>query len=418
MNLPSDVTLPELKLHLEFKDPNYPFKNSVETSRFFSDVNNYSDLFNDQNFIEKYTECKDSTFIIHHEKDGESFTKSLIKGYYPIKLLEPLFIEYYVQVGDGENIGIPDFSDSISFTDNIMPEPEHPGDYMKYFGDFLFSTVFLDSCEIYLKPWSHRNSNSEFEAIDDIDKNLYFDANEIMIGYDHIAAQIALSSGKDVYFLKFKELKDYLNIKDNDYIKYGFLLNIDSNKFIHIRYYINDIFVFHFKSKQTHSPLNTTNFFSLTQGKYYNGDKNFSTIIKDLKIYCHIDNDEIIRKNIQDGIAGSNWFNCDINVVEKKYIQDGAAGTNWFKSSIKVIDDPSLKTKEGVEDEINNQIALNPYINLNELQIFAKINDNNLYPVTFAIQDGKVHIKYTDFIAKKQLYIGSKRQFIHHQYIL
>ena len=124
-------------------------------------------------------------------------------------------------------------------------------------------------------------------------------------------------------------------------------------------------------------------------------DKSYTTI-KDFKLYCHIDNDEIT----------------------KNYIKDGAVGTNWFKSSNKVIEDTSLKTKEEVEDEINKQLALNPYIDLNELQIFAKINDNNLYPVTFAIQDGKVHIKYTDFIARKQLYLGSKRQFIHHQYIL
>ena len=401
MNLPSDVKLPELKLHLEFKDPSNPFKNSVETSRYFSDVNHYT-IIVDEEFIKKYTECKNSTFTIHY-KDSKSpriWISTDIST-----LLGPFFVEYYVQVGDGKNISVPTFSNMIKFTDNLIPDP--PNTYTDFFERFDFINQFwTNSCYLNLQPWYYGKSRSDFgptfESINDTDENLNFDVNDTLRISDRPSNGNRYESSIPINFAKitvdpyeslnFKKLKDYLNINDNDFIKYGFLVNIDSNNFIHMRYYINDIFVFHLKSKQTHLPLNTSNLFSL--GFDYI-DKSYTTI-KDFKLYCHIDNDEIT----------------------KNYIKDGAVGTNRFKSSIKVIEDPSLKSKEEVEDEINKQLALNPYIDLNELQIFAKINDNNLYPVTFAIQDGKVHIKYTDFIARKQLYLGSKRQFIHHQYIL
>lgn len=430
MNLPSDVTLPELKLHLEFNNPNEPLENSVKTSKYFSNISNYNRI--DNNFL-KYIECKDSTLIVHCPEDKEWIYLLACKNF---DLSEPFYVEYYLQVEDGEdkNICVPTFYFMIYFTDNLLPNP--PGyTYGNYFGDFYFQNQFwVNSCYLNLMPWSYGNSISDygptFESINDTNENLYFDVNSKYINtwdtINHNESAIPIRFGKNSVetsdYKTFKKLKDYLNIKDNEYIKYGFLANIDSNNFIHNRYYINDILVSHLKSKQTHSPSNIVinNFIMESR---FNENSNFqnsstTTILKDFKIYCKINNDKITKTDIKDGIAGTNWFNGKINVVEKKYIQDGSIGTNWFNCDIKVIEDPSLKSKEAVEDEINKQLALNPYINLNELQIFARINDNNLYPVQFAIQDGKVHIKYTDFIAKKQLYIGSKRQFIHHQYIL
>lgn len=423
MNLPSDVTLPELKLHLEFKDPNDPFKNSVKTSKYFSDVNNYR-YINAKYINNGAVECKDSTFIVNYKLLDYDESVIFMLGSSEPKASEPFYLEYYARVIDRVNnkkILIPWFEYTIYFTDNLINPPADRED-RDYFGNFYFQNHFVSNiCNLCLIPWCYGNSKSEFgptfESINDgVDKNIYFDVNSIYMntwpyssnGYE---ASIPLYTKKDPFYyysdiLKSENLKEYLNIKDIDeFVKCGFLTNLDSNNFIHIRYYINDTLLIHLKSKQTHLPSNITKlFFRLDLGSnvgsldYIKENQSALTGLKDLKLYCHIDNDEIGKT--------------------KKNIQDGAAGTNWFNSSIKVIEDPSLKSKEEVEDEINKQLSLNPYIDLNELQIFAKINDNNLYPVTFAIQDGKVHIKYTDFIAKKQLYIGSKRQFIHHQYIL
>lgn len=445
MNLPSDVTLPELKLHLEFKDTNDPFKNSVETSKYFSDTYNYAgkSKVDIKRYIDKKIyEVKDSTFIVDVEK---------LFGLEPTimcsaaKVSDPFYVEYYMQIVDRENgkyLLTPSLHYTNRFTDNLIDPPA--GRDSNFFDEFMFNNQFWSNfCNVLLAPWCYGNSQSEygptFESInDDVDKKLYYDVNgeyfnawttpesyyeaAVPLYFKDPTSTIISCDYRD--FFNSEKLKEYAHLKDNDdFLKIGFLKNLDSNNIIHLRYYINDILVMHLKSKQTHSPSNISDsyfklFFGLNSG--FPGDKfSWLSIIKDFKIYCHIDNDEIIiKKNIQDGIAGTNWFNCDINVVEKKNIQDGIAGSNWFNCDIKVIEDPSLKSKEAVEDEINKQLALNPYIDLDELQIFAKINDNNLYPVQFAIQDGKVHIKYTDFIAKKQLYIGSKRQFIHHQYIL
>lgn len=415
MNLPSDVTLPELKLHLEFKDPNDPFKNSVKTSKYFSNVSNYVDI--DKNLIDKKAAtCKDSTFIFN---PNLNYADEYLFKCFGAKASEPFYVEYYAQVVDRENneLSVPNIVYYISF-DNM--DPFIISDKKYYFNNFKFENhIWTNSCTLKLSPWCVGDSESDYGPLfksinDDVDENLYFDVNHKDVeslpypgnGYQSSIPiyfkKSSVESYRDAFTnyypitLVLEDLKEYLKLKDKyEFLKYGFLANLDSNNFFHMRYYINDILVFHLKSRQTHLPSNVSNSVFYLRSTTHDTELSKS-LIKDFKLYCHIDDDDTTKKNIKDGIAGTNWFN----------------------SSIKVIEDPSLKSKEEVEDEINKQLALNPYIDLNELQIFAKINDNNLYPVQFAIQDGKVHIKYTDFIAKKQLYIGSKRQFIHHQYIL
>lgn len=76
----------------------------------------------------------------------------------------------------------------------------------------------------------------------------------------------------------------------------------------------------------------------------------------------------------------------------------------------------SYSNIEELETEINNMINCNPEIEINDIQIFAEINENNYYPIDMSVQDGKIHIKNNDFIVGKKLYIGSRRQFINKSY--
>ena len=59
---------------------------------------------------------------------------------------------------------------------------------------------------------------------------------------------------------------------------------------------------------------------------------------------------------------------------------------------------------------------INTAIEINDIQIFAEINENNYYPIDMSVQDRKIHIKNNEFIVGKKLYIGSKRQFISKSY--
>lgn len=76
----------------------------------------------------------------------------------------------------------------------------------------------------------------------------------------------------------------------------------------------------------------------------------------------------------------------------------------------------SYSNIEELENEINNMVDCNPEIEINDIQIFVEINENNYYPIDMNVQDRKIHIKNNDFIVDKKLYIGSKRQFISKSY--
>ena len=76
----------------------------------------------------------------------------------------------------------------------------------------------------------------------------------------------------------------------------------------------------------------------------------------------------------------------------------------------------SYSNVEELETEINNMVNCNPEIEINDIQIFAEINENNYYPIDMSVQDRKIHIKNNEFIVGKKLYIGSKRQFISKSY--
>ena len=88
------------------------------------------------------------------------------------------------------------------------------------------------------------------------------------------------------------------------------------------------------------------------------------------------------------------------------------------------IDDQSDITKKKqltdsaeVEKEIENE-----YINCGskdidpeDIAVYVEIDKDNLYPLDISINDGKVKIKDTYFAADRNLYLGSKRQFLYKQ---
>lgn len=72
---------------------------------------------------------------------------------------------------------------------------------------------------------------------------------------------------------------------------------------------------------------------------------------------------------------------------------------------------------EELENEINNMIKCNPEINVDDIQIFAQINENNLYPIEMSVQNNKIAIKNDEYLIGKKLFLGTKRQFIYKSYI-
>lgn len=68
---------------------------------------------------------------------------------------------------------------------------------------------------------------------------------------------------------------------------------------------------------------------------------------------------------------------------------------------------------------IDLKLADNKEIDKDDIQIFAKINNDNYYPIRYVLDSqGKSHVENSDFLKNKQLYIGSKRQYLYHHYTL
>lgn len=71
---------------------------------------------------------------------------------------------------------------------------------------------------------------------------------------------------------------------------------------------------------------------------------------------------------------------------------------------------------EELENEINNMIKCNPEINVDDIQIFVQINENNLYPIEMSVQNNRIAIKNDEYLIGKKLFLGTKRQFIYKSY--
>lgn len=122
--------------------------------------------------------------------------------------------------------------------------------------------------------------------------------------------------------------------------------------------------------------------------------------------------------------GNTDLFKAQLQVANKK------KSTNSFNATFKV---PvyksdtdisfSLKAKAAVlkdklEYFVDKLIETNDIdVNWNDIGIFVKINDENFYPIRFEIDsENRIHIEITKFVSGKELYIGSKRQFIYHHY--
>ena len=116
-------------------------------------------------------------------------------------------------------------------------------------------------------------------------------------------------------------------------------------------------------------------------------------------------------------------FEAQLQVANRKYNHDFELvfEVPEFESNTDIpisLEVKASELKNKLEKFINKLIETNDIdIDWNEIRIFAKINDKNFYPIRFEIDSqNKIHIEITEFIADKELYIGSKRQFIYHHY--
>lgn len=116
-------------------------------------------------------------------------------------------------------------------------------------------------------------------------------------------------------------------------------------------------------------------------------------------------------------------FEAQLQVANRKYNRDFELvfEVPEFESNTDIpisLEVKASELKNKLEKFINKLIETNDIdIDWNEIRIFAKINDENFYPIRFEIDSqNKIHIEITEFIADKELYIGSKRQFIYHHY--
>ncbi len=74
---------------------------------------------------------------------------------------------------------------------------------------------------------------------------------------------------------------------------------------------------------------------------------------------------------------------------------------------------------EKVENELNAKYSNSDLIDPEDVQLFVKINENNYYPInTLVDKYGKFHVDDSTSYAEKQLYAGSKHQFLYKQYLI
>ena len=73
----------------------------------------------------------------------------------------------------------------------------------------------------------------------------------------------------------------------------------------------------------------------------------------------------------------------------------------------------SAEVEKEIEDEYINCGSKD--IDPEDIAVYVEIDKDNLYPLDISINDGKVKIKDTYFAADRNLYLGSKRQFLYKQ---
>ena len=100
-------------------------------------------------------------------------------------------------------------------------------------------------------------------------------------------------------------------------------------------------------------------------------------------------NRKVVNKLLQPDIDDQS------NITKKKQLTDSA------------------EVEKEIEDEYINCGSKD--IDPEDIAVYVEIDKDNLYPLDISINDGKVKIKDTYFAADRNLYLGSKRQFLYKQ---
>ena len=110
------------------------------------------------------------------------------------------------------------------------------------------------------------------------------------------------------------------------------------------------------------------------------------------------------------GVRINKEFIINMKVVDKTLQPDIDDQSDITKK--KQLTDSAEVEKE-IEDEYINCGSKD--IDPEDIAVYVEIDEDNLYPLDISINDGKVKIKDTYFAADRNLYLGSKRQFLYKQ---
>ena len=110
------------------------------------------------------------------------------------------------------------------------------------------------------------------------------------------------------------------------------------------------------------------------------------------------------------GVRFNKDFIINMKVVDKTLQPDIDDQSDITKK--KQLTDSAAVEKE-IEDEYINCGSKD--IDPEDIAVYVEIDKDNLYPLDISINDGKVKIKDTYFAADRNLYLGSKRQFLYKQ---
>lgn len=110
------------------------------------------------------------------------------------------------------------------------------------------------------------------------------------------------------------------------------------------------------------------------------------------------------------GVRFNKDFIINMKVVDKTLQPDIDDQSDITKK--KQLTDSAEVEKE-IEDEYINCGSKD--IDPEDIAVYVEIDKDNLYPLDISINDGKVKIKDTYFAADRNLYLGSKRQFLYKQ---
>ena len=120
---------------------------------------------------------------------------------------------------------------------------------------------------------------------------------------------------------------------------------------------------------------------------------------------------DILRGNLLlKGVRFNKDFIINMKVVDKLLQPDIDDQSDITKK--KQLTDSAEVEKE-IEDEYINCGSKD--IDPEDIAVYVEIDKDNLYPLDISINDGKVKIKDTYFAADRNLYLGSKRQFLYKQ---